>query len=53
MPKRYDNKNGNARGITEQLKTIDQMAWVQMMNNIRNRAEEVILREYVYEDFEK
>ena len=38
---------------TEQLKTTDQMLRVQKMNNIRNRAEEVILREYVYRGFEK
>lgn len=39
--------------VTEQLKATDQMAWVQKMNNIRSRAEEVIMREYVYKDFEK
>ena len=30
-------------GINEQLKAQDQMAWVGAMNNIRNRAEEIIL----------
>jgi hypothetical protein len=35
-------------GITEQLKASDQMAWVGAMNNIRNRAEEIVLREVVY-----
>ena len=34
--------------ITEELKTNDQMAWVQAMNNIRNRAEEVVLSELIY-----
>ena len=29
-------------GINEQLKAQDQMAWVGAMNNIRNRAEEII-----------
>ena len=29
-------------GITEQLKAADQMAWVGAMNNIRNRAEEIV-----------
>lgn len=29
-------------GITEQLKAQDQMAWVGAMNNIRNRAEEIV-----------
>lgn len=40
-------------GVTEQLKATSQMEWVYKMNNVRNRAEEVILSEYVYEDFEK
>ena len=35
-------------GITEQLKAQDQMAWVGATNNIRNRAEEIILREMIY-----
>ena len=35
-------------GVTEALKAQDQMAWVQVMNNIRNRAEEIILHELVY-----
>ena len=35
-------------GITEALKAADQMAWVGQMNNIRNRAEEIILNELVY-----
>ena len=37
-------------GITEQLKATDQMAWVGAMNNIRNAAEEIILRELIYEE---
>ena len=35
-------------GITEQLKALDQMAWVGAMNNIRNRAEEIVLSELIY-----
>ncbi len=35
-------------GVTEALKASDQMAWVGRMNNIRNRAEEIILHELVY-----
>ena len=34
--------------IDEQLKAQDQMAWVGAMNNIRNRAEEIILQELIY-----
>ena len=36
------------QGVTERLKESDQMRWVQMMNNIRNAAEEIVLREIVY-----
>ena len=34
--------------IDEQLKAQDQMAWVRAMNNIRNRAEEIVLNELIY-----
>ena len=37
-----------AEGVTEELKAIDQMAWVRAMNSICNRAEEVVLKEIVY-----
>ena len=37
-------------GINECLKAQDQMAWVKAMNNIRNRAEEIILHEMIYEE---
>lgn len=35
-------------GVTEALKVTDQMEWVGRMNNIRNRAEEIILHDLVY-----
>ena len=35
-------------GVTEKLKAVDPMAWVGAMNNIRNRAEEIILQELIY-----
>jgi len=38
------------QGITEALKAGDPMAWVGAMNNIRSCAEEIILRELVYEE---
>ena len=37
-----------AEGITEQLKADDQLAWVGRMNSIRERVEEVVLRELMY-----
>ncbi|MBQ9262850.1 MAG: TnpV protein [Clostridia bacterium] len=35
-------------GATEKLKTEDQLAWVGLMNNLRNEAEEMILTELIY-----
>lgn len=34
--------------INEQLKGNNQMLWVSKMNNIKNIAEEIILKEYIY-----
>ena len=36
------------QGITEELKARDQMVWVGAVNNIRNVAEEIVLKELVY-----
>lgn len=36
------------QGVTEELKMQDQMAWVGKMNNIRNCAEEIVVKEIVY-----
>ena len=35
-------------GVTEQLKSADQMAWVRKMNNIRNLAAEIVNVEVVF-----
>ncbi len=35
-------------GVTEALKAADQLVWVGQMNNIRNRAEEIVLHDLVY-----
>lgn len=35
-------------GINELLKAQNQLAWVRAMNNIRNRAEEIVLKELIY-----
>ena len=37
-----------SEGVTEHLKATDPMAWVQRMNSIRNRAEEIIREELIY-----
>ena len=39
-----------AEGITEELKSQDQMEWVRSINSIRSRAEEIILRELIYKE---
>ena len=36
-------------GVTETLKAADQIEWVRRMNSIRNRAEEIVLHELVYD----
>lgn len=38
-----------AEGVTEALKARDQMAWVQAMNSIKNRAEEIVIRDLIYD----
>ena len=40
-----------AEGVTEALKAADQLEWVRRMNSIRNRAEEIILREIVFNTY--
>lgn len=37
-----------AEHVTEQMKADDQLWWVQRMNNIRNRAEKIVLHEMIY-----
>ena len=44
LVKEYAEKEG----ITEQLKSTDQMKWVGKMNAIRNAATEIINRELIY-----
>ena len=35
-------------GVTEELKATDPMAWVQRMNNIHSRAEEIVREELIF-----
>lgn len=37
-----------AERVDEEMKEANQLGWVQRMNNIRSRAEEVVLSEMVY-----
>ena len=41
-------KMAAAEGVTEELKRRVPMAWVGAMNNIRNRAMEIVRNEYIY-----
>ena len=34
-------------GVTEQLKAENQMTWVQCMNNIRHRVEEIVRKDLI------
>lgn len=47
----YDNfveELAKKQGVTEQLKSENQMLWVQKMNNIANRAREIVNNEIIY-----
>ena len=44
LVKEYAEKEG----VTEQLKAADQMAWVRRMNNIRERATEIVNADVVF-----
>jgi len=41
-------KLAKQEGVNEELKANNQMDWVQAMNNIKNRAEEIVLNEIIY-----
>ena len=45
---RLVNDLAEQENVTEELKAIDQMLWVQKMNNIRNRATEIVNAELIY-----
>ena len=48
MLERLMDQMAQAEGVTETLKAENQMAWVARMNNIRSRAEELILNDLIY-----
>lgn len=45
---RLTEQMANAEGVTEKLKEENQMLWVARMNSIRNRAEEIVNAELIY-----
>ena len=48
MLSRLVKEYADRQGMTEKLKAEDGMRWVQAMNNIRNRAAEVVYNDLIY-----
>ena len=48
MMKTIVDHMAKAQGVNERLKEDNQWRWIQMMGNIRNAAEEIVLRDVVY-----
>ena len=48
MFERLLKQMANSEGVTEQLKAKHQMEWVRRMNNIRNRAMEIVYTKVIY-----
>ena len=38
----------DSEGINEELKSANEIEWIRSMNSIRNRAEEIVLSEMIY-----
>lgn len=47
---RYVKEMAAKEGVDEMLKAKDQMAWMQAINNIRSRAEEIVFYKLIYGD---
>ena len=48
MLAQLENEMAKNEGVTEALKRQDQMAWVQRMNSIRDRAMEIVNHDLIY-----
>ena len=48
MFSRLVNQIAEREGVTEQLKANHQMSWISAMNNIRNRATEIVNTDLIY-----
>ena len=48
MEQRLISQLAQQEGVTERLKAERQMEWVARMNNIRHRADEIVLNELIY-----
>ena len=49
MVERLVSQMVKLQGVTEELKAQDQLKWVGLMNNIRAEAEEIVLKELIYD----
>ena len=49
MMERLTAQMAQAEGVTEALKAKDQMAWIRAMNSIKNRAEEMVIMDLIYD----
>lgn len=47
MVKKLIKDLAEKENITEELKSSNKMLWIGKMNNIKNRVEEIILKEYI------
>ena len=48
MVKKLINELAEKENITEELKSSNQMLWIDKMNNIKDIADEISLKEYIY-----
>jgi hypothetical protein len=45
MEEELENEMARKEGITEEMKSTDQMSWVRAMNNISARAREIVMKQ--------
>ena len=45
---RLADRLAKVQGITEALKAENMLLWIQRMNSVREQADEIVLREFVY-----
>ena len=48
MVENLTSRMAQQEGVDERLKASQQMLWVQRVNNIRQRAEEIVLNDLIY-----
>ena len=48
MVESLTNQMAKEQGVNEQMKRTDQMKWVGMMNSLKASAEEIVLKELIY-----